>query len=165
MKKRSVVLATLLFSAVAFAIAERSFDRYAQTKAALFIKGLYVGPDVGSNKVQSDTLNKVTAIRRGYVAWDFPALSGTDGLGGLECDETATTTVTGAKITDTCIPSSDLGVDGGDALNRDATLSCRAVTNGCIVKLCGPHATDAGVNNYNLHDAGFYCTLLSFQAQ
>lgn len=109
-------------------------------------------PRIESNKL---TVKNFYVEPRSDCTYDFPALaaSNTASANGIQCAESWNCTATGAAITDTCLASTNLGVDGGSALAQVATLSCRAVANAHIFKLCW-QGNDAGT--YDLGDAGFY---------
>ena len=156
----AAALVGLLVGTAAWAVVETAFDRYATSKPALFVKGVYVGPDTGAKKVQADTLNKRTAVRGVSTFYDFPAVGGA----GAKCQESWTVTSAGTKIGDSCLASSNLGVDGGAALSIDLDLGCRTITDGVIFRLCH-HIDEVDAGTINLADAGFYGYVESIQAQ
>lgn len=94
--------------------------------------------------------NLIVGAPVGTCSVDFPALD-PRGLGlKAACAESATCTAVGvngapgAIIGDACIASTSMGSDAGSALILEAVLSCRAVTDGVVFKLCVPGMTDGG---------------------
>ncbi len=160
--KKSGVFGVVFFllSFAAWAVKDSSIDRMAEFKPFAIIKGFYVGPTVGANKVTNDVVNKVTAFRKVSLDWDFPALS----AGQVFCAESATATLTGAKSGDLCVTSSNFGMDAGVYGALNVLLSCRALTDGVVFKACS-FTTDAGIPAVDLPDGGYMGWTLSTTAQ
>lgn len=150
----------VLVAAVAYGAAEIAFDRFAAFRPMLIIKGFYVGPDTGTGKVQSNDRNKLTAIRFVDLDQDFPAIGGTGAT--TQCRETGVFTATGVKYGDLCSATTSFGMDGGAEAHVDVSFSCRAKTNGVVLKAC-TSILDGG--NINLEDAGYTLEIHSNRRQ
>lgn len=88
-----------------------------------------------------------------FFGYDFAQLD-VSAVFGLPCIETVPVTVTGAAFNDSCDMTSNLGQDGGTALNNLVDLTCRATTNAAIGKACLRASTDGGIVR-DLPDAGY----------
>lgn len=163
MNKKLAVLAAMLIAGAAFAVVEQKYDVWAKFNPHLFIKGFYVGPEIGTNKVQTDTQNKVTAVRQGCFSQDFPAIGGKSDSTLALCADSIAQTITGVKVRDTCFATTNFGEDGGSNLDVAVSLNCYvSAPNAVKFRICA-HMSDAG--SINLADGGFCATVISNQVQ
>lgn len=140
----ALAVVALLVSGVAFAAQYSGID--------LLPRWMKAGAFIGTTATAAD-LNKLVDTRKGIAVWDFPALGG----GGVACSDSATLTMTGVAFTDTCLASTDLGMDGGSAaLYLNAKFSCRSVTNGVVFRACYDQADAGTPGTMDLPDAGLF---------
>ncbi len=154
-KKFKYSLIALFASAIVFAAAEPTVDVISSAFPQWFQSGIYIGSPA-TNPIQSTT-NKITnMLATPWTSWDFPAIGGAPVV--PTCSETVTITLTGASIGDDCRMASNFGMDGGSAMEATAVMSCRAVTNGVVGKVCIGNTNDGGTTGtgtFDLGDAGY----------
>lgn len=167
---KSVAVAAILAILVplaAYATAEAlgNVDFFAETKPAQFVKGIYIGPRVGTTRPTVDTLNKVTAFRVCSTTFDFPAVAATNAASATAqtAVESWAVTCTGAKLMDKCDAVSNFGVDGGSLLPVYVHVGCRVTAANTIKFDLVGNLNDGGT--YDATDAGYAAYLQSFQTQ
>lgn len=162
----AAVLAILVpLAAYATAEALGNVDFFAETKPAQFVKGIYIGPRVGTTRPTVDTLNKVTAFRVCSTTFDFPAVAATNTSSATAqtAVESWAVTCTGAKLGDKGEATSNFGQDGGAVLPVYVQPRCRVTAADQIKFALVGNLNDGGT--YDATDAGYFCYLESFQPQ
>ncbi len=164
-KYRIFILAAALLGVSAFATAEAlgAIDVLAEFKPVALVKGLYIGKVKGSKKVQADVRNKLTATYATSISYDFPACAAYGAGTTTACHgHSVGFTLTGAKIGDTCLVSSDKTIGDGGIID-DITFDCQVVdTDVAVVRY---HVTDSDAGVTDLPDAGFTIRIFSNQVQ
>ncbi len=120
--------------------------------AQWFQGGLYVIPKANPTAVVA--ANKITSIYNATLGWNPPAVGG----GGVTCSTSVPVTVTGAEWRDRCVPSIDLGQDGGDE-PIGLVVKCKAKTNAVVWEVCDMRADAGTPGAIDLPDSGFSATI------
>lgn len=165
--KKLFVVGLLMFSSMVLAagaialVAEGTFDRAAVFKPQLFIKGFFVGPELGSAKVTNSKENKVTGIYSGKFDFDFPAIGpGGAGQAGGHI-RTPGMVLKGVQIGDPCIVGVDKTmIDGGYA--PDLELRAHVQFANSVILEAVAQLYDAG--SIDMPDASYKVTCFSSQA-
>lgn len=112
LKPLAVALVCFIAGA-AVAAATSNYDRFAQFRPQLVVKGFFVGPEKGIKGVVQDTNNNITAIRVTPVDYDIPVIVPVGAQGGT-------------------FVSADIAVDAGLLANDDCRVVAKARYDGGV---------------------------------
>lgn len=155
-----ILLAVTAFGAAQTLVTEGSnFDRFAEFKPIDFVKGFYVGPAAGANKVALSKQNKITGIYSAILDYDFPNIvPAFGGQGGHTRSQLFP--LKGVQVGDPCIVGSTRSpFDGGTAQDLEFRAYPWVVDQVEIEAIL--QVNDAG--SYDPPDAGYKVTCFSSQ--
>lgn len=126
MKKTLAFVAVAVLSIAGIALAQEARIDLYRFSPQWFTRGIYVGPEVAPN-VSSSIVNRLSRVIGGVSAsTDFAATASA-------CQDSATFTVSGARVGDECIA----GVPSAFTAIANASLSCRVTAaDTVVVRMC-----------------------------